>query len=364
MLEIIQEYLASFSTTELILLISCFVLLVISKPLFVHVFQKPVDDRQNAKQLQIARAGGLLIIVVLLLNHFIFIDGQSAESHGIAKRLIGVNMVVFSAFWASQILQFFIRRQYGKIREVAGEKTISDTHNSRLLSLLVVSLVFVFALIGIVQVLGFDDLLKAGGIIGVIGVMLALTQASWAPDIISGLILLNSDFIDEGDVIEIEDGKIIALVFRTKLFHTELFNLVNNNRILLKNAKLREMTIQNLSKFASVRGYRENLSFKIGYEHKSADVRQLFEAAFERVLKVSEISIDSNHPLEVMVIDTGDYAIKWGVYYYTKDLKKLIKTRQQFTEIILDESIQRNISLSTPDLYQRMMPEDSMTSNN
>ena len=80
----------------------------------------------------------------------------------------------------------------------------------------------------------------------------------------------------------------------------------------------------------------------------------MFEAAFERVLNVSEISIESNHPLEVQVIDTGDYAIKWGVYYYTKDLKKLLKTRQQFTEIILDESIQRNISLSTPDLYQRI----------
>ena len=354
MLDTLQDYLSGFSTTEVSLLVSCFVLLVLSHPIFVHIFHKPLDNKQNVKQLQIFRAGGLLIIVVLLLNHFVFVDGQSGAENGIAKRLIGVNMVVFSAFWASQILQFLIRRQYGKTREVAGEKVISDTHNSRLLSLLVVSLVFVFALIGIVQVLGFDDLLKAGGIIGVIGVMLALTQASWAPDIISGLILLNSDFIDEGDVIEINDGQLIAQVFRTKLFHTELFNLVNNNRVLLKNAKLREMTIQNLSKFASMRGYRENLSFKIGYDHQPAEVREMFEAAFERVLKVEEIGIDSNHPLEVQIIDAGDYAVKWGVYYYTKDLKKLIKTRQRFTEIILDESIQRNISLSTPDLYQRI----------
>ncbi len=360
MIDTLKEYLAEFSEAEftnieLILLISCFCLIVLARPIFVHIFHKSLDDKQNINQLQVFRAGGLLIIVVLLLNHFIF--GQDSGTNGIAKRLIGVNMVVFSAFWASQILQFLIRRQYGKTREVAGEKVISDTHNSRLLSLLVVSLVFVFALIGIVQVLGFDDLLKAGGIIGVIGVMLALTQASWAPDIISGLILLNSDFIDEGDVIEINDGKMTALVFRTKLFHTELFNLVNNNRVLLKNAKLREMTIQNLSKFASVRGYRENLSFKIGYDQRPADVRAMFEAAFERVLKVNEIAIDSNHPMEVQIIDTGDYAIKWGVYYYTKEVKQLIKTRQRFIEIILDESIQRGISLSTPDLYQRISAE-------
>jgi len=354
MMVTLQSYLAGFSSTELSLLISCFFLLVFSNPIFVYVFHKPLDDKNNAKQLQIIRAGGLLIIVVLLLNHFIFIDAQSGDQSGIAKRLIGVNMVVFSAFWASQILQFLIRKQYGKTREVAGEKVISDTHNSRLLSLLVVSLVFVFALIGIVQVLGFDDLLKAGGIIGVIGVMLALTQGAWAPDIISGLILLNSDFIEEGDVIELNEGQFIAQVFRTKLFHTELFNLINNNRVLLKNSKLREMTIQNLSKFASVRGYRENLSFKIGYDHSPSDVREMFEAAFERTLKLDGIAIDSNHALEVQIIDAGDYAIKWGVYYYTKNLKKLIKTRQRFTEIILDESINRHISLSTPDLYQRI----------
>ena len=241
-----------------------------------------------------------------------------------------------------------------KTADGKSEKVISDTHKSRLLSLLMILLVCVFALIGIVKAIGLDSSLEAGGFIGVIGVMLALTQAAWAPDIVSGLIMLNSNFIDEGDVLEIDDGKLIVQVYRTKLFHTELFNLVNKNRVLLKNAKLREMTIQNLSKFDSMRGYRENLSFNIGYEHQPAEVKAMFEAAFERVLKVDEISIEQGHSVEVRVIDAGDYAIKWGAYYYTKDIKKLIKIRQQFTEIILDESIQRGISLSTPDLYQRI----------
>jgi small-conductance mechanosensitive channel len=188
----------------------------------------------------------------------------------------------------------------------------------------------------------------------VIGVMLALTQGSWAPDIISGLIIMNSDFLDEGDVVSLNNGELVAQVFRTKLFHTELLNLVNNNRILLNNANLRSKTIQNLSKFASAKGYREKLSFKIGYDDKPADVRAMFQRAMDAALKDEAIGIEENHDMEVRVLETGDYAIEWGVFYYTKDMKKMIRTRQLFSELILQESLACGISLATPDLYQRV----------
>jgi len=63
------------------------------------------------------------------------------------------------------------------------------------------------------------------------------------------------------------------------MFHTEILNLVNNHRVMLKNARLREFTIQNLSKFASAKGLREQLSFKIGYDISPEKVRKMFKAA-------------------------------------------------------------------------------------
>lgn len=298
---------------------------------------------KHPKYLKLFRAACLLVIAVLILNHFIF-----NTDVGISKKLLGVVMIIFAGYWATQIVQFLIRRQYGHTKEISGETVYLESYNSRLLSLLVAILVFIFALIGIVQLLGFTELLQAGGIIGVIGVMLALTQSSWAPDIISGLIILNSSFLNEGDVIQIDSENLTARVYRTRLFHTELLNIVNNNRVLISNYKLRQAYIQNLSKFASARGYRQSLTFKIGYDTPPSDVKALFQAAYASVADDTAIAIETGHELEIRVDNTGDHAIEWCVYYYTKDMKSVIKTRQLFTEVILEHALQSGIDLSTP----------------
>jgi small-conductance mechanosensitive channel len=228
---------------------------------------------------------------------------------------------------------------------------------------LVSVLVVIFALISIVQLLGLDSLLEAGGVIGFIGVMLALTQGAWAPDIISGLVILNGDLVNSGEIVEFDDGKITAQVFRIKLFHTELLDLVNNNRILIKNAKFREKTIHNLSKFSSAKGYREKQVYKIGYDADVAEVKAMFERAYELAVVDSDITIEDNHALEIRVQETGDYAVEWAVFYYTKQVRYVIKTRQLFKELVLKESLRSGISLSTPDLYQRVTEATTVASS-
>lgn len=355
--ELVGSNWRSFTTIEFVLLFSCLLLFVFSRSILEKLLHMPVTERQGAVKLQVFRALCLLIIMILLLNHFVF----PGDRQSIASKVVGVIMVLFCAFWSTQILKYFIRRQYGHAREVNGTKVISDTYNSRLLSLLITVLVVIVALIGIVQVLGFNSLLEAGGMIGFLGVMLALTQASWAPDIISGLIILNSGLVDEEDVIEMGDG-VVAQVFRTKLFHTELLNLIDNHRIMIKNSQLRDMSICNYSKFASAKGLREKLAFKIGYDVDPDDVKDMFEQAFARAVEDSSIPMNEGHAMEVRVLETGDYAVEWGVFYYVNDKKKIkemVKTKQLFRELILEESLKRNISLATPDLYQNALADSA-----
>lgn len=133
--------------------------------------------------------------------------------------------------------------------------------------------------------------------------------------------------------------------------------MVNNHRIMIRNARLRDHTIHNLSKFASARGLREMLVFKIGYEHKAESARQMFNKAYAKIAEDKEIEIEVQHSLEVYADNTGDYAITWKVFYYTKNIKKLVRTRQAFMEIIIQCAEENNISFATPVLYQKISAE-------
>jgi len=213
----------------------------------------------------------------------------------------------------------------------------------------------IIALLGSLQVLELNSLLQAGGVIGFVGVLMALTQASWAPDIISGLIILNSDLLEEGDVVQLEgmDSDLIGMIFKTKMFHTEILNIVNNHRIMIRNAKLRDIAIHNLSKFASARGLREVLVFNIGYEHDAETVKKMFNEVFERVVESrTDIDIDHQHPIEVRADSADNYAVKWKVFYYTKNLRRLLHTRQELLEEILQSAKAKGISLATPLMHQ------------
>ena len=242
-----------------------------------------------------------------------------------------------------------MRRRYGKTNKGNDGVQVSDTYHSRMLTLICSTFIAILALIAIIRIAGFSSMLEAGGAIGFVGVFLALTQQAWAPDIISGLVLLNSDMVSEGDLIELDESKpLIARVFKTKVFHTVLIDVVNNHRIMVSNSKLRDQTIHSLSKFASAKGLREKLTFKIGYDTSTDAIKTMFNEAFEKIAKDPENNIDDKHSLEVRVLDTGDHAVEWGVFYYLKDVGKLIAVRQGLYEEILEASRRYGISLSTP----------------
>jgi len=75
----------------------------------------------------------------------------------------------------------------------------------------------------------------------------------------------------------------------------------------------------------------------------------MFDRAFKE-LDSAEIAREEQHEHEIRVHDTGDYAVTWAVYYYIKDVKKVLGIRQLIRSYILDESIKSNMSLATPDL--------------
>ncbi len=289
------------------------------------------------------------LIIIAVLSDAFLLQHKNEFASNITRSL----MVLYFAMLSAQFINYFVRQRFGKKRVINNTTSISDTYSSRGLSLIVTTVVTLIALISCLRILGFNSLLEAGGALGIAGLALAMTQAAWAPDIIAGLIILNSRLCEEGDVVQFNmDGdKIVASVFRTKLFHTELLDLANNHRLMIRNNKLRDYGLQNLSRFASAKGLRECLLFNIGYEHSKDEVVSMIGRAFEAIDQAEGAREEQYEP-EIMVYDTGDYAVTWAVYYYIKDVKRLLAIKQIFRAYILQESIRSNISLATPDLHQ------------
>ena len=75
----------------------------------------------------------------------------------------------------------------------------------------------------------------------------------------------------------------------------------------------------------------------------------MIQRAFDKI-DMNEGAREEQYEPEIMVLDTGDYAIKWAVYYYIKDVRKLLYIRQLFRAYILKEAVASNISLATPTL--------------
>lgn len=354
----INTYLLQSSGVLYALLVINLLLIVFAPYLITRFSDKDLLD--GARDFRINVIRGLNVLVIGLLGHFRFYsEGQSGQ--GIGVKVLSILVIIYLSYLTVHLIGRFVRVRFGRPVQNAGAgHRIADTYASRALSIFISVFIAVMALISIIRVAGFSSLLEAGGVIGFVGVFLALTQGAWAPDIISGLVILNSKMFKERDVIKITDGgqEMLAIVYRTLAFHTELLNLVDNHRVMIRNSKIRDQTVHNLSRFASARGLRETLLFKIGYDVSTDEVKSMFESAFQAAVQDADIPIEDQHPLEVRLKDTGDHAIEWSVHYYTKDEFSLIKTRQLFREKILEASLTSGISLSTPfTLQQLITPE-------
>lgn len=306
------------------------------------IYRSNEQDAIFIRRVRILRALNLLIIIAYLYQ-------PVGDEEGLGIKLLGVFGIAYFAFLATHVINYFILRHYGHKRVIRGEMRHVETYHTRLLGIFSSIFIAIMALISIVQLLGLDSLLQAGGVIGFMGVLLAFTQSTWAPDVFSGLIILNSDMLEEGDIIEIKDAEpMYGLVYKTKVFHTVILNLVDNHRIMIRNARLRDFTVHNLSKFASAKGLRETLIFKIGYDSSEKEVKEMVALVNVAIINDAAINIEKQHPLEVNIYDMGDHAIEWRVYYYTKKVDGLPKIRQQLMMLFFKISVQCNISLSTP----------------
>jgi len=341
------EFLNRLGTLDIVIALVAMTIFVIAPTLVKMIWGSTLEERSFRFRSHALRGFAVLVIAVLGYYHY-YRSGQAYNS--LAVRLLSILIMLYLGYVLANFLAAFVRDRYGRRYSVGDADRIADTYASRALSIFLSIFIGLIVLISIIRIAGFNSLLEAGGVVGFIGVFLALTQGAWAPDIISGLIILNSKMLQERDVVKLTDSSetFLGIVYRTRAFHTELLNLVDNHRVMISNSKIRAYTLHNLSRFANARGLRETMKFKIGYDVSAKRVRAMFEAAYAAAAEDDEIKLESQHPLQIRVFETGDHAIEWSIHYYTKEASQLVKTAQLLREKILLASIDAGISLSTP----------------
>ena len=205
-----------------------------------------------------------------------------------------------------------LRRRYGRQYFLQNSKIMVDTYRSRGFTILARIVLTAVLVIIVIHSLEVDNLLRTSGLIAALIIVIGLSQNAWAPDYIGGLLILYSEMFKEGDTVKLNDSNqtFFGEIYRIKAFHTEIISLVDNHRVIVRNSRMREYTIHNLSKFASAKGLRETLTFKIGYDIPEKQIQAMFRAAFAKINRDHSISIERHHAPEIRVQHTGNHAVE------------------------------------------------------
>ncbi len=329
------------------------------------------SDQENSKQLSLFRSLNLAFFFFHLLDWVMLSLNQNYENYffkmGLSIVLTYTGIIVYS------MMTLYSKTKFGVSREVDGAKVYYDSYSSRMVNIIVMVIITLMVLMYIIKIWGFTSLLETTGLFGLIVAFLALTNAIWAPDLYYGMVILNSKMLEDGDVISFKDEtKHLYIINKVTFIYTILLDVTNNHRIMIRNAKMVDATINNLSKKASIEGLRHYHVFKIGYPARSEGeksyldykekVDEMFTYVQEEAFKDEEILINENIPFTWYIKDTGDYAVEFILTYHISSLPEtrstktirnyLLATPRLINEITLRASYIYDIDLSTPLVHQ------------
>ena len=248
------------------------------------VFARPLVNlaapgQKNDARVRILRGLNILLIVLHVLDFGLRETVPGYEGYVI--KLGGSLMVIYGGVFLHSLAGTLSRRRFGRTREVDDQRIFVETYNSRLVGIMLLAVIAITTIYILIKVWGADSLLETTGIFGIFIAFLAFTSSIWATDIFSGLIILNSDILADGDVVVLEGQEDEYIIARVTLIYVVLYDVRNNHRTLLRNTEFIDRRIDNLSRIASSDGVRQSYTYKIGYPDMSGDTAEQRKAALD-----------------------------------------------------------------------------------
>jgi len=221
------------------------------------------SGKENNFQLSILRSVNVMFILFSILDFLISFVTEAYSNcfSGFAYTLL----VVYVSAFIYNVVSLISRKKFGKEKEMDKKTAYVDTYNSRLVDIFTMTIIIFIAVYMIIKAWGLSSMLETTGLLGLVVAFLALTNSILAPDPYYCMVILNSDMLEDGDVVHIEGKDDYYIISRVTFIYTLLFNTLTNTKTLVRNSKLIEFHIDNLTKKASTDGLRQVLTFKIGY---------------------------------------------------------------------------------------------------
>lgn len=344
-------------------------LLVMARPILNLV----ESNRDNEPKVRIFNALNILVLILHALDLVLLRLSANYEN---ALINIGMSLMsVYAGVFCYTLSCFLSRRRFGHEKEMDGKTIYLDTYSTRLVDLLLLFSIVLTVIYSLIKIWDADSMLEATGIFGIIAALLAFTSSIWAPDIISGLIILNTEILEDGDVVVVDGFPDEYIISKVTLVYVVLYDVRNNHRTLIRNSQFTQRKIDNLSRIASTDGVRQALKYNIGYpavtastrEDRAADLEEfhgkidrMFEKAFEECSDEKDIKINPKREFEWALTNAGDYALEYTLWVYLERIpntkvtatirRHLMGTLYKVNKAIFSSSVAENIDLSTPTL--------------
>lgn len=327
----------------------------------------------NANHVNLFR---FLNIVFLILHIIDILVGNSSLTYNKLFLNLALSILtVYVSFLLFNLLSFLNRKKFGATKRIDGRNVQIDNYNSRLIDIFIAIIIIFIGFYSLINIWRLDSMLETTGLYGILIGFFALTNQIWAPDVFYGMVILYSKLIEDGDVIQMHGQENEYIISKVNFIYTVLLDVRNNHRALIKNSKLIDHKIDNLSKKASADGLRYTLKYKIGYPPilKSDDRAQrekeyalflsridsMFQAVYEEMKKRDgAIKINGQLPFQWHMTAAGDFALEYTLYYHIETLpntkvtrtirKYIVASRNFLNEEVYKQSIFYGIDLSTP----------------
>ncbi len=334
------ETIKDFSAFDILILLTNAAIFLLAAWIVRKV--SPSGNReQRGKQVQNLRALNLLLFSLYFIPFFL------NETAGKISKSV---LVLLLSYLAVHVVNLYTRHKFGREKCIEEERILYDTYQSEMFSLLGLLAILATAFLFIINIWDITDWLKATSVVGGFLIVVYSTKDVWAPENIHALIMLYNGDLEPGCVVRVPELNLLAVVKKVTLTQTVFRDLRQGHQILLPNSRFNMAKIEILSNGPS-KGLLQWVDFKIGYGIPGEKVEAFLFEIWERAVK-AEPAINKSGKPHVHLIDNGDHAAVWRLFYSVKTIYKMMGATFAIQRAAYDLSLETGIDLSTPFTHQ------------